>query len=578
MKQMEANRTNTEPSFWEGASIYQIYPRSFMEVRLEAEDLRGEGSLLGIIDKLDYLKDLGINAIWISPFFMSPMEDGGYDVSDYTAVDPRYGTLEDFNALTSKAHELGIKIMVDLIPNHTSDQHSWFEQSRSSRDNPKADWYVWADPVYVNGERRPPNNWASVFSKPQLEARKRGELGDIPEDQPTPPASAWEWDGTRQQYYLHSFAEGQPDVNFHNPEVREAVKNGMRFWLDLGVDAFRIDAVNYIGKDPELRDEEPNPDYVEGHDSNPYDQLIRYHSAGYTDTFYPYIEELVSVLNDYKDKDPRIIFEAYMPDEDLSKIDSTAPKVASSFNFTRLDIIEDWRARLHQEALDGYYRRLPKGSIANHVNGNHDKPRIASRIGFDPARVAAFINGTLPKAMWFIFQGEEGNFINVEVPEELQDDKLGGRDEERTPMLWTPGKNAGFSDADRLWLPNDSNYKKVNLETQGKDPFSTLNLFKALLAIRNGSPTIKHGNYHPLFADNPDVLAFAGRYKGNQYSTVANFTAREISTRVLRAEHNVGRVLLSSTHLDCKPRLVSLEDKEGTRLGPNEAIVVVPSA
>lgn len=553
---------------WSGA-IYQIYPRSFYELRTDPGNLRGEGSIAGIIDKLPYLRDLGIKGVWISPFFPSPMKDGGYDVSDYTDVDERYGRLADFKLLVERAHTLDIKVMIDLIPNHTSDQHQWFQQSRTSKDNPRSDWYIWKDPL---PDYLPPNNWASVFSIPQLQARQEGKLV-LPEGALTPPRSAWTYDEGRQQYYLHSFAEHQPDLNWLNPEVRNAIKDGMRFWLDLGIDGFRIDAVNYIGKNPAFTDELNDPNYNEGVD-NPYDQLKRFNSTGYPDTFYPNIRELLSVLDEYPDRNLRIIFEAYMEEADLRKIDAISPQQAGSFNFTRLDA--PWSGPLHKQLLDRYHSVLPTGALPNQVNGNHDKPRLATRIGSMAARTAAVANITLP-GMIFIYNGEEGGFTNVDVPKEKQDDVLGGRDPVRTPMLWTNEPNAGFSKArpEHLWLPIDPDYEINNLQLQRSQPFSSLNLYRSLLRLRNGSQTLNAGEYHPLFTSSPDVVAFARRHKGNQVTTLLNFSGKTITSKVWGAEHNVGRVILSS-HNEARVPIVTLEND--LTLHPHEGAVVIASA
>lgn len=553
---------------WSGA-VYQIYPRSFNEVRSNPQDLRGEGSLAGIVEKLPYLMDLGVNAIWISPFYPSPMKDGGYDVGNYTDVDKRYGDLQDFRELIDKAHMLGIKVMIDFIPNHTSDQHQWFQESCQALDNPKSDWYIWKDPL---PDGSPPNNWASVFSIPQLKARQEGEL-ILPDGALTPTRSAWTFNEYRQQFYLHSFADHQPDLNWHNPEVKEALKESMRFWLNQGVDGFRVDAVNYIGKDPDFTNEELDPNYKEGVD-NPYDQLRRFHSTGYPPTFYSNIQELLSVLDEYPGRDLRVLFEAYMDEADLRKIDDISPENSGSFNFTRLDA--PWSGPLHKQLLDRYHSVLSDGALPNQVNGNHDKPRLATRIGSMAARTAAVANITLP-GMIFIYNGEEGGFTNVVVPEDKQDDVLGGRDPVRTPMLWNNAINAGFSsiEPDELWLPIDPDYKIKNLEVQSHQLYSSLNLYRSLLRLRNGSPTLTEGQYHPLYTNQPDVVAFARRHKGHQVTTLLNFSGDAISSKVWRAEHDIGRIILTS-HTEPRTSIVSLES--GLTLYPHEGAVVIASA
>jgi alpha-glucosidase len=562
-------------SSWEQATLYQIYPRSFEEERDAPADLRGEGSLKGITHKLDYLQTLGVNAIWVSPFYPSPMKDGGYDVLDHTGIDPRYGTLADFDELVTQAHERDMKVMIDLIPNHTSDQHPWFQASRRQKDksdgdpNNKKEWYIWHDPALGGG---PPNNWASMFSLSQMQARREGRL-DVADGEPTPPLSAWTLDPERGQYYLHSFAEQQPDLNWENPAVREAIKKVMRLWIARGVDGFRVDAVNFLGKDPTFADEARNPDYQEGL-VNPYYQLMRYRSNGYPDTLYLYLKELTNVLEEYPDRDLRIIFEAYMPEADLEKINEVNPHRASTFNFARL--VAPWEAQTHDELLSRYHANLPEGAIPNQVNGNHDKSRLASRLGAEAARAAAVLNLTLP-GMVIIYNGEEGGFTDVEIPPERRDDRLGNRDGARTPMLWTSGRNAGFSKApaDKLWLPIDPDYQRKNLERQMTDPRSSLSLYRQLLRLRNSSEILQHGDYYPLFTDHRDVLAFARRHNGGQLITLTNFSERPVHIRTWRAKQAIGRVVISST-MHPQAGVVTIED--GLTLRPNEAIVIASSA
>ncbi|HET7630417.1 MAG TPA: alpha-amylase family glycosyl hydrolase, partial [Candidatus Saccharimonadales bacterium] len=347
-------------SAWDNAVIYQIYPRSFLEIRGEGEKPSGQGSLLGITERLDYLKSLQVDAIWLSPFFPSPLKDGGYDVSDYESVDPRYGDLADFRELVRCAGERGIKVMVDYVLNHTSDEHAWFQESRSNRDNPKADWYIWADPAEDDG---PPNNWASVFSLENLKKRQAGQL-DLPKGEPTPYNSAWAFDAVRKQYYLHSFGSFQPDLNWSNPEVRAAMKDVLRFWLDLGVDGFRVDAVNYIGKDMSLRDESASSNYQEGED-NPYERLEQYHSSNYPAALYDYLKELTAVLHEpkYISRDSRLVFEAYAGDDIINMLNAIDSDHASAFNFVRLDA--KWDARTQEGLIDSYYRHLPADAVPN---------------------------------------------------------------------------------------------------------------------------------------------------------------------------------------------------------------------
>lgn len=555
-------------SVWDSAVIYQIYPRSFAEKRRPGMVERGEGSLFGIVSKLGYLKDLGVDVIWLSPFFPSPMKDGGYDVSDYTDVDQRYGDLNDFDELIAAARLRGIKVMIDFVPNHTSDQHPWFMESRQSRDNPKSDWYIWRDALPGGA---PPNNWASVFSLPQLEKRRNGELYVEP-GQPTPPVSAWQWDEARQQYYLHTFATEQPDLNWSNPEVRQALTDVMRFWLNRGVDGFRIDAVNHVAKDMSLANEEANPGYRDGID-NPYDQLQRHHSANFSEVLYDYLAVMTNVLDEpaYYRRDLYIVFETYVPQDMLDRINAISPGRAAAFNFTR--IAADWEAPTHKQLIDHYIEHLAPDVIANHVNGNHDNPRLASRIGDQQARAAALVNATLPGQM-YIYNGEEAGFHNVNVPVELRDDVLGLRDAERTPMAWNSEDGAGFSKAKRLWLPLAADFRHHSIATERADPLSSLWLYKNLLALRR-STVLRYGDYLPLVANQPVVLAYARRYRGDVLVVVVNFAPHEVTYRVENMPLLHGVIVLSTTRVidASEPVLDFVND---LYISPYEAIIIAP--
>jgi alpha-glucosidase len=553
--------------FWQGAVVYQVYPWSFNEDKASGAT-KGHGTIRGITERVDYFADLGVNAIWISPFYPSPMADSGYDIEDYRDVHPDLGTIQDFNELVQELHENDIRLMIDLVPNHTSDQHPWFKQSRASKDNDKSDWYIWRDP---NPDGSPPNNWGSVFSHSQLFKRQAGEMPELRDDEPTPYLSAWQYDETRGQYYLHSFAVEQPDLNWENPAVRAAIQDVMRYWIDRGVDGFRIDAVNFIGKDMRLTDEPMNPDYIEGVD-NPYDRLMRRYSSGYPDTFYSYLNEFADVLEEeeYRGRDLRIVFEAYMDEKSLDRINRVAPGVAGAFNFGAMGL--DWEARLRKAQLDEYYKHLPPGIVANQVNGNHDKPRLASRIGEIPARAAAVHNLMLP-GMPFIYQGEEGGFTDVEVPLERQRDRLRGRDIARTPMLWDDTNNAGFSNAleAKLWLPIDPEYKAKHLAGQRHDPTSSYSLYRALLAFRNGSTAVHYGDFSLLATSDDDVLGFVRRYDDDIVVTMTNFSDKDKTITSPELSDLAGEWVLSSLHVNINR---PIDMSQGFHLEPHEAIVV----
>lgn len=572
--------TEAKPSSWQNDIIYQVYPASFNEG--STREQRGIGSLQGIIERLDYLSELGVNAIWVSPFFKSPMRDGGYDISDAQDVNPDFGTIDDAKDLIRAAHERGIKVMIDFIPNHTSDQHEWFQQSRQSRDNPKSDWYVWSDGVIdADGNRQPPNNWASVFSLPQLEARKNGEMPELADDEPTPPKSAWTWCEERQQYYLHSFADFQPDLNWHNLEVRAAQKDTMRFWLDLGVDGFRIDAVNYVGKDPGLTNEEQNTAYIEGED-NPYDQLRRYHSCGYPDTFYPYIQEMIDVLKEskYQSRNLRIIFEAYMEQDELRHIDAQDPRYAASFNFGSIDMSWSENALARKLQVSAYYAELPDGAIANQVNGNHDKPRKASRHGEVQARAAAVFNLMLPGNI-IIYNGEELGLTDHDtIPADRIQDPNGLRDPARTPIIWDHDQpNAGFSGASssRLYLPQNPADADKAVTLQEGEALSDLSLYRAAIKLRKQTDPIQYIPYTVMQADGVELDDSVVGYgvtgaDGRENLVLTNFDDSERRVRVALFNYHLGHAALSSIDVSQNPRQIDFTS--AVNLKPYESLVI----
>lgn len=550
-----------ETTFWEHAVIYQVYPRSFREIR--SDTYRGEGSIAGITDKLSYLQKLGVDAVWLSPFYPSPMNDNGYDVMDYMAVDDRYGTLDDFRELMRQASERGMKIMVDFVPNHTSDQHPWFLESAGSRDNSKADWYIWRD---AKPDGSVPNNWASVFSLLQLARRAAGEL-DVPEGEPTPPLSAWKWHEGRGQYYLHTFAESQPDLDWSNPAVQAAMTEAMRFWIDLGVDGFRIDAVNHIGKNLSLADDPPNPDYHEG--GNPYDQLAHVNSANHK-TLYDYLRIMTGVFDEpaYHERDLYMIFETYVEQELLDAINAIAPGRAAAFNFETMNAA--WNAQARAGIVEQYLQHLPTGSVPNYVNGNHDNTRIASRLGRDAAMAAAVFNATLPGQM-YIYQGEEANWLDGHVAPEMIDDTLGGRDPERTPMAWNESEFGGFSKV-QPWLPVDDDHKAHSIAAQWHDPSSSVNRYRMLLSLRRTLPALRERATEVLATSQPDtVLAYRrGETADVTIAVIINMSDQTQQVDV-HTETAKGTVIFSSLHSGRIDHAVSLRELE---LAAHEAVIV----
>ena len=532
--------------WWQTGVIYQIYPRSFKDTTGN-----GIGDLNGVIEKLDYLSDsLGVDAIWLSPFYPSPMADFGYDVADYTDVDPLFGDLATFDELLAQAHRRGLKIIIDLVPNHTSDQHPWFIESRSSRESPKRDWYIWADP---KPDGSPPNNWLSVF----------GGL-------------AWEWDEATGQYYLHSFLKEQPDLNWRNPEVKAAMFDVVRFWLERGVDGFRVDVAHYIMKDPEMRDNPPN---IEGkapfyRPHGDYDTQIHLYDKGHPDVHAVY-REFRQILDAYSAESPRVaIGEIHIFDweEWASYYGQNLDEFHLPFNFSLLNV--DWRAQEVRQAVDSLEAALPPGAWPNYVLGNHDEPRLASRYGSAQARIAAMLLLTL-RGTPTLYYGDEIGMTDVFIPPEEQLDPYGrhvpgwGRDRCRTPMQWNADPNAGFSppDAPKLWLPLAPNYQEVNVERELSDPTSILNLYRRLLAYRRATPALQWGGYEPVDGVPPDCFVYLRQADDQRVLMALNFSAQE--QRVVLPALGDGAVVIS-THLD-REETVSLAELV---LRDNEGVII----
>src|ERR1700726_2604358 len=472
----------SRPEWWHTTTIYQIYPRSFQD-----SDNDGVGDLRGILRRLDYLVELGIGTIWLSPIFRSPMADFGYDVSDHTAIDPLFGTLPDFDALLHVAHRRGLKLLLDLVPNHTSDLHPWFVESRSSRDNPKRDWYLWRDPGPNGG---PPNNWLSEFG-----------------------GSAWPLDPRTGQYYGHAFLAQQPDLNWRNPEVRNAVHDVMRFWLQRGVDGFRVDVIWHLIKDAAFRDNPPNPHFREGRP--PHERILTQYS-----TDQPEVHDVIAQMRRVVDEfEARVLIgEIYLPLHRLvAYYGNDLAGAQMPFNFALLSTL--WSARSIETIIADYERALPAGAWPNWVLGNHDRPRVASRVGPDQARVAAMLLLTL-RGTPTLYYGDEIGMHQVAIaPDQVRDPfeknvpGIGvGRDGCRTPMQWDATKHGGFSTAS-TWLPLADDYVHENVVNLAADSRSILSLYKALSALRRKSPQLVTGIYVPVAAQG-DLLLYRRQREG----------------------------------------------------------------
>jgi alpha-glucosidase len=520
-------------SWWQPGVIYQIYPRSFQDSNGD-----GIGDLRGILDRLDYCVRLGVDAIWLSPVYPSPMADFGYDVSDYTDIHPLFGTLAQFDELVAAMQARGLKLILDFVPNHTSDQHPWFVEARASRNNPKRDWYLWRDPAPDGG---PPNNWLSQFG-----------------------GSAWQLDESTGQYYYHAFLKEQPDLNWRNPNVRAAMYDVLRFWLKHGVSGFRVDVLWHLFKDNDWRDNPPNENFRSG--EPPHHSQVPVYTTDRPEMT-EVIAELRRVVDEFQDS--VVIGEIYLPLERLVAYYGTnLDGVHLPFNFQLLQ--SPWNARSIAALIDQYEQALPPGGWPNWVLGNHDNPRIASRVGVPQARIAAMLLLTL-RGTPTMYYGDELGMVNVPIPPERVQDPFEknvpgigvGRDPERTPMQWDPGPCAGFSTVEP-WLPVSGDAAVVNVQAEEGDPTSILTLYKELLALRREHIALSAGDYYPL-AMTGDLLAYMRRASGEAFLIALNFGGEPyaVSMRQLGLK---GRVVLS-THLDRKDELlegdVNLRADEG---------------
>ncbi len=504
-----------QPSWWQTGVIYQIYPRSFMDANGD-----GIGDLAGITKKLDYLQWLGVDILWLSPIFPSPMADFGYDISNYCDIDPIFGTLEELDRLVQQAHQRGLRLLLDYVPNHTSDEHPWFQASRSSRENEKRDWYIWHDPAPDGG---PPNNWLSIFG-----------------------GSAWEFDTQTGQYYLHLFDVKQPDLNWRNPQVRQAMYDVLRFWLDRGVDGFRVDVLWMLLKDEQWRDNPMNPQWKPGDLAElRQEKLYVEDQPG----IHEIVREMRSVLDSYGER--VLIGEIYLPVERLIHYYGEALDEAHlPFNF-QLIALPGWEASILRQMVDTYESLLPAGAWPNWVLSNHDRSRIASRIGKAQARVAQMLLLTL-RGTPTCYYGDELGMEDGIVPLEMIHDPRGreypelSRDHARTPMQWDTSANAGFSPSHVVpWLPVAEDYRTNNVAVARKNIRSFLIFTRTLLELRRLLPALKLGAYRSIEQDNPSCLVYQREYQKERYLVVLNLSDDRQIVRL----PGKGRVLLT-THMD----------------------------
>ena len=493
----------TDTPWWRGAVIYQIYPRSFLDT-----DGDGVGDLPGIIERLDYVAGLGVDAIWIAPFFRSPMADFGYDIADPCDVDPLFGTLADFDRLLAEAHARGLKVMIDQVLSHTSDEHAWFRESRQSRDNAKADWYVWAD---ANEDGTPPNNWLSIFG-----------------------GSAWQWEPRRGQYYLHNFLAAQPDLNFHNPAVRTAVLDNLRFWLDRGVDGFRLDSINFCFHDALLRDNPAKPKAERtgrGFSAdNPY--AFQYHWYNNTQPEnLAFLEDLRALMDRYPGS--ATLGEISSEDSLATMAEYTRPgRLHMGYSFELLT--DDFSAAYIRDTVRGQEAKMTEGWPCWAIS-NHDVERVLSRWGngHGSAAMANQLTALVCslRGSVCVYQGEELGLTEAELPYEALRDPYGiafwpefkGRDGCRTPMPWSDGEHAGFSSA-TPWLPVPAEHRALDVARQQLDPASALSGYRRFMHWRRGQPALRGGAIR--FLDTPEpVLAFVRELGDERVLAVFNLSA-----------------------------------------------------
>lgn len=534
-----------DQDWWRRAVVYQIYPRSFQDSNND-----GIGDLQGVIQRIPYLEQLGVDAVWLSPFYPSPMKDFGYDVANYCDVDPIFGSLEDFDKMLAALHEVGIRVIVDLVPNHSSDEHEWFRESASSRDSKKRDWYIWRDAAPDGGV---PNNWSSFFGGP-----------------------AWTWHEPTGQYYMHQFHSGQPELNYRNPKVLEAMKNVMRFWLDRGVDGFRTDVAWALLKDEHFRDEPLNENW-DGVD--PHGRLEHIYTQD-VPGIHQLMKDLRAVLDEYEEK--VFIGEIYLPNKKLmTYYGDSFDEFHLPFNFS-LVTNPEWTAPSLKELIEDYLAHLPKGACQNWVLNNHDRIRLASKAGIEQVKVSALLLLGLGGCTT-LYYGEEIGMPNGEIPnEKIQDpwalqvpDKahIFGRDPVRTPMQWDQSLYAGFSKVEP-WLPVQDNLEKVSVASQEGQQDSDLEFYRFLLKYRKENPLFVEAQAQFL-CSHPKLLIFTKESQAKRWLVVLNLSAEEQSlthTDSLK-DFMLAKVAVSASGSWSPAEELSLGEG-ALHIPPNEALLV----
>ncbi|WP_201260907.1 glycoside hydrolase family 13 protein [Embleya scabrispora] len=524
-----------EEPWWKSAVVYQIYPRSFAD-----SDGDGIGDLGGILARLDHLVGLGVDVLWLSPVYPSPQDDNGYDISDYRDIEPMFGTLADFDRLVAAVHERGMRLVMDLVVNHTSDEHAWFRESREGPNSAKRDWYWWRpgrpERGVVGEDSAAPNNWGSFFS-----------------------GSAWQYDDASGEYYLHLFSPKQPDLNWENPQVRQAIHAMMRWWLDRGVDGFRMDVINLISKRPDLPDGESAGDGLYG-DGSPY------YVCG------PRVHEYLAEMRRevFADRPERVLTVGEMPEVTLEQArlftDPARGEVDMVFQFEHVGLdfgrhkfdVRPLRLTALKESLGRWQTGLAEVGWNSLYWNNHDQPRVVSRFGDDGPRYrvrSATMLATvlhLHRGTPYIYQGEELGMTNApfasiedvrdiealghyrqairvgEDPERVLDGlRARGRDNARTPMQWDASEHAGFTTG-TPWLPVNPNHTTINAAAALADPESVYHHYRRLIALRHSEPTVVHGDFTMLLAEDERLYAFTRRHRDTTLLTLANFTGEPV--------------------------------------------------
>lgn len=514
-------------NWYKNALVYQIYPRSFQDSNGD-----GIGDLNGITSRLDHVADIGAQALWLSPIYKSPQVDFGYDISNFTDIDPVYGTLADFDRLVKKAKSLGLKVILDFVPNHSSHEHPWFKKS-VQRIKPYDEYYVWRDARIVNGTRQPPNNWLSVFWN-----------------------SAWEWNDVRQQYYLHQFATGQPDLNYRSPALDREMKNVLTFWLDRGVDGFRIDAINHMFEDARMLDE-PSANRTDL-SKNDYESLVHLYTRDQDET-YEVLKSWRSLMDEHSNRtnsDPRMILTEAYADFDLTikyyKSGSTVP-----FNFMFItDLNNQSTASDFKQLIDKWVGNVPEGSVTNWVSGNHDNHRVASRFGRQRADEIIMLTLTLP-GIGVVYNGDEIGMEDRSFTYEETVDPAGcnagpaqyylkSRDPERTPYQWDNSTSAGFSNGKKTWLPVNDNYKSLNLAAQKKEYYSHYVAFKSMSYLKQ-QPVIANGSLEVNVIDGR-VLSVKRQLGNDTVIVMMNFSNHPATVNITKL-HPPGNLVVYANNV-----------------------------